>query len=158
MALEVIGADFGRTGTLSLKIALEQLGFGPCHHMVEVLNNPASAEDWARAARGEAVDWDRVFAGYRSAVDFPAADYYRELAAHFPKAKVILTLRDPESWFASTQATIFSPLNTMMANDPSAIGETMRAISTRHFGGRHQDRAACIAGFERHNAQVQRDI
>lgn len=157
MPLDVIGAGFGRTGTLSLKLALEQLGLGPCHHMMEVLENLDTAEDWARAARGDKVDWDRIFAGYRSAVDFPTADYYRELAEHYPRAKVILTLRNPESWFRSTQNTIFGELNTMAAA-PTPIGEVMRAIGTRNFGGRINDRETCIAGFERHNADVQRNI
>src|SRR3954452_7833833 len=102
MALKVIGAGFGRTGTLSLKIALEQLGFGPCYHMLEVIANPPFAEYWAQAAEGRMPDWDEVFRGYVSAVDWPSADYWSALAAHYPQGKVILTVRDPESWFRST--------------------------------------------------------
>jgi hypothetical protein len=87
MALEIIGAGFGRTGTNSLKIALEFLGFGPCHHMFEVRDNPELLPDWQRAAMGERVDWDQVFRGYRSQVDWPGARYWRELTEHFPNAK-----------------------------------------------------------------------
>ena len=158
MSLDVIGAGFGRTGTKSLKDALEQLGFGPCHHMAEVLPAPGGAEPWAAAAEGQAIDWDAVFAGYRSAVDWPAAGYWQELSAHYPAAKVILTVRDPESWFRSTQETIFGPVNRLMSSDPSAVGRMMRAISDRHFGGRHNDRAACLAGYAANDAAVRREI
>ena len=105
MPLKIIGPGFGRTGTNSLKLALEHLGFGPCHHMFEVRDNPELLADWEAAARGEPVDWDKVFRGYRSQVDFPGARYWRELAQHFSAAKVILTVRDPDAWFDSVQAT-----------------------------------------------------
>jgi hypothetical protein len=154
MPLKVIGAGLGRTGTLSLKLALEELGFGPCYHMMEVIANPPYAEHWERAAQGEDIDWDEVFQGYNSAVDWPACDYWRELSAHYPRAKVILTVRDPESWFASTQATIFSSLNTFAAQD-NALGRTMRAIGDKHFGGTVSDHDACIAGLQRHNEAVK---
>lgn len=155
MGLEVIGAGVGRTGTTSLKVALEQLGLGPCYHMFEVITNPPYAEYWARAAAGEKMDWDEVFRGYRSAVDWPSADYWRELAAWYPAAKVILTVRDPEAWFKSTQATIFSELNRFMRQD-NAIGRTMRAIAKRHFqGDRLADREVMLAAFKRHNESVK---
>ena len=156
MGLEVIGAGFGRTGTMSLKLALEQLGFGPCYHMSEVFKNPRAPEYWAAAAEGKSVEWDVVFDGYRSAVDWPSADYWRELATHYPEAKVILTVRDPESWYRSTQDTIFGPANILMSSD-SAIGRTMRAI-TRHFGGDPHDRSACLVGYAAHNDKVRRDL
>jgi len=154
MPLKVIGAGLGRTGTMSLKLALEELGFGPCYHMMEVIANPQYAEYWARAAEGAPVDWDQVFQGYNSVVDWPACDYWRELSSRYREAKVILTVRDPESWFASTQATIFSSLNVFATQD-SAIGKTMRALAARHFGGAIDDRDRCIAGFERHNEAVK---
>jgi hypothetical protein len=106
MPLEVIGAGFGRTGTNSMKLALEQLGFGPCHHMFEVRDNPDRLVDWQRAARGDKVDWDHMFRGYRSQVDWPGARYWRDLVGHYPKAKVILTVRDPDDWYDSVQKTI----------------------------------------------------
>ena len=108
MPLHVIGAGLGRTGTLSLKLALEQLGLGPCYHMMEVRAAPERLEHWNRIAAGEQVDWDEVFAGFQSTVDWPACNYWRELMARYPDAKVILSLRDPDGWFRSTQATIFS--------------------------------------------------
>jgi Sulfotransferase domain len=106
MTLKVIGAGFGRTGTLSLKLALEQLGFGPCYHMVEVFKNPEAPGWWVDAADGNA-DWSKIFAGYDACVDWPAVTFYAALADAYPQAKVILTERDPEEWFRSTQATIF---------------------------------------------------
>ena len=77
MGLSVIGAGFGRTGTLSLKAALEQLGFGPCHHMAEIFADPEQLPHWQRAAAGEPVDWDEVLAGYRATVDWPSAYFWR---------------------------------------------------------------------------------
>src|ERR1700752_4054595 len=105
MTLSVIGAGFGRTGTMSLKLALEQLGLGPCYHMIEVFKNPKAPGYWEAAAHGQPVEWEEVFDGYGSTVDWPSATFYRELAEAYPAAKVVLTLRDPKAWFASTQAT-----------------------------------------------------
>lgn len=93
MALKVIGAGRGRTGTASLKVALETLGYGPCYHMSEVLKNPEFVDRWIRAAEGNA-DWDAIFNGYSATVDNPGCNYCKELAAYYPEAKVILTIRD----------------------------------------------------------------
>ena len=98
MTIEVIGAGFGRTGTLSLKIALEALGLDKCYHMMEVMRNESHAAQWRKAARGEAVDWDALYTGYRATVDWPSASFWRELRAVYPEAKVILTLRDSPRW------------------------------------------------------------
>src|SRR5262249_33070515 len=106
MPLDVIGAGFGRTGTLSLKAALEELGFSRCYHMVEVLATD-DARRWDAAARGEPVDWDRLFEGFRATVDWPACSFYRELLEKYPGAKVILTVRDPDRWYDSARQTIY---------------------------------------------------
>lgn len=106
--LRVIGAGFGRTGTLSLKAALDQLGFGPTYHMTEVLKNPSHSRMWNAAARGEPVDWDELFFDYNSSVDWPAAHYYKTLMTAYPLAKVILTVRDPDAWYRSMTNTLFS--------------------------------------------------
>jgi len=106
MTLAVIGSGFGRTGTLSLKNALERLDFGPRHHMEEVFCDPDQVPHWQAAAAGEAVDWNRVFAGYRAQVDWPGAHVWRELAAAFPDAKVVHNVRLEESWWKSFSATI----------------------------------------------------
>src|SRR5438445_13745946 len=86
MTLRVVGASLGRTGTHSLKIALEQLLGAPCYHMLEVIAHPEYARDWKRAIDGEPVDWEVVMDGYAAAVDWPAAAFWRELAAANPEA------------------------------------------------------------------------
>ncbi|MEV6866493.1 sulfotransferase family protein [Streptosporangium subroseum] len=104
--LEVIGAGFPRTGTTSLKAALERLGFGPCHHMFEVMAHPEQVDRWLSVVSGAPVDWDRVFDGYRSSMDWPAGYFWREEAEAYPEAKVILTVRDPHQWYVSFQNLI----------------------------------------------------
>jgi hypothetical protein len=116
VTLHVIGAGFGRTGTNSLKLALEQLGYDPCHHMEEVFKHPGQIPVWNRAADGEAVDWDALYAGFEATVDWPGAHYWRELAAHFPQAKVLLSVRPEESWYRSYTSTI-----GVLIADPSVI-------------------------------------
>ena len=157
MTLSVIGAGFGRTGTLSLKLALEELGLAPCYHMMDVILRPDFATHWSRAAKRGAVDWDEIFADYRSAVDWPVCDYYRELADWYPDAKVILTVRNAELWFSSTQNTIFSSINNFFEQQ-SPIGEIVRGIANRHFGGTIHDRFLLVEGYERHNAEVKSTI
>lgn len=116
MGLKVIGAGFGRTGTLSLKAALEILGFSPCYHMVEVFTHAGHSETWEAAARGETIDWEALLGPYRSAVDWPASYFWRELSARNPGARIILTERDPEAWYKSISNTIFE----YMAKGPAA--------------------------------------
>lgn len=105
--MEIIGAGFGRTGTLSLKAALEQLGYSPCYHMLEVLQHPSHIATWQAAADGQPVDWANFLAGYPAGLDYPLAGFYQELLSAFPEAKVILSVRDPERWYESTYQTIF---------------------------------------------------
>ena len=119
MTLEVIGAGFGRTGTLSLKYALEKLGFDKCYHMMELSEHPQHADAWAKADAGENIDWDGLFAGYKAAVDWPSCNFWRQQTAHFPEAKVILSLRDPEKWYDSIMNTIYpGTLRAMNSDDP----------------------------------------
>lgn len=155
MSLEVIGAGLGRTGTLSLKLALEQLGFGPCYHMTEVFKNPQAPAWWVDAADGRP-DWEKIFRGYRSAVDWPNATFYAELAAAYPDAKVILTERDPEAWFASTQATIF-PRDTPPDTD-APFDQMFRKVIGRMFDQRMRDHDHVVAAYKRHNAAVRERI
>lgn len=110
MALNVIGAGVGRTGTYSLKLAINQIGLGLCHHMEEVLHNMAvHVPLWSAAAAGEP-DWPNIYDGYRSAVDWPTACFFRELVKEYPTAKFVLTQRDPEKWADSFDATIYKLL------------------------------------------------
>lgn len=162
MPLEIIGPGFGRTGTNSLKLALEHLGFGPCHHMFEVRDNPERLPDWEALARGDSVGWDQVFAGYRSQVDWPGARYWRELAEHFPRAKVILTVRDPDEWFDSVQATIV-PFLAARGKHPAphvnAIADIGYELVVRQvFDERMSDRKHATRVFKDHIAEVQSEI
>lgn len=163
MSLLVIGSGFGRTGTMSLKNALETLGFGPCHHMEEVFAHPPQVAHWAAAARGEPVDWHAVFAGYRSQVDWPGAAWWRDLADAFPDAKVIHTERPAEAWYDSFAATIGKlmairkdlPLPPHIAQMLD-IGTDVVAGHT--FGGRPDDRDHAIAVYRQHGAAVRAAI
>jgi hypothetical protein len=160
MALSVIGAGVGRTGTLSLKLALERLGFGPCYHMKEIFERHLDhVPVWERAADGERVDWDALFEGYGSAVDFPASAFYRELSDHYPTAKVILTVRDPDRWYKSFSDTIFHPLTGPLPDQLAGWGRMVhKAILDRVFDGNALDKGHVIAAYERHNEDVKRTI
>jgi hypothetical protein len=156
MPLSVIGAGFGRTGTMSLKLALDRLGVGPCYHMVEVFKNPKASGYWEAAADGRPVDWEEVFAGYSSTVDWPSATFYQQLANAYPEAKVILTVRDPEAWFASTQATIFS---RHIRDDTEDDWQRMvLKVICDLFDRRMTDKAKLIEVYQRHNEEVRRTI
>ena len=155
MALKVVGSGLGRTGTKSLQTALNMLGVGPCYHMIEVFQHPEHVPLWIAAGAGKP-DWDTLFASYHSAVDYPAAHYWRELAAHYPDAKVLHTVRDPEAWFASTQATIFSPQSPVSQADhpmrpffASFAGPIVEHLHDRDFLIRH---------FLDHTEEVKRSI
>jgi hypothetical protein len=154
MPLSVIGAGFGRTGTLSLKLALERLGFGPCHHMLEVFARPEQAAAWLAAAKGQAVDWDTLLAGYASAVDWPSSHFWRELSTHAPAAKVVLTARNADAWFRSISQTIGKLAEDEAAPpDPQAraVQEMARyVVMERTFGGRLADPAHAKAVYRRH--------
>ena len=152
MALKLIGSGLGRTGTMSTKLALEQIGFGPCHHMVEVFMHPESVPLWVDAGNGKP-DWDAIFAGYQSMVDHPGCAYWRELMAHYPDAKVLHTVRDPDKWFDSTQATIFSPNSPAHAAPEGPMRDFMGQLFG-WYGGDMHDRAFMVDFFRRHTEAV----
>ena len=161
--MEVLGAGFGRTGTHSLKSALEQLGMGPCHHMYEVRKRPAQVDAWLAIARGEIIDWDDVFDGFCSQADWPGSFYWRELAAHFPNAKVILTDRSPESWYRSISKTILpaTEIGRKVDDDPvnrRASQLIYELALVRLFEGRLADREFAIQKFLNHRAEVIQTI
>ena len=157
MTLSVIGAGFGRTGTMSLKLALEALGFGPCYHMAEVFKNPAAPDWWYEAALDPAhADWGRIFEGYNATVDWPNATYYQELADAYPDAKVILTERDPDVWFDSTQATIFR--DELTADSEAPFPRMVRKVVHELFDARMHDRDHVISVYLAHNARVRATI
>ena len=156
MTLKVIGSGLGRTGTKSLQSALNILGLGPCHHMVEVLAHPETMALWIEAGAGRP-DWEALFAGYQSMVDYPGAAYWRELADYYPDAKVIHTVRDPDAWFESTQATIFNPDGMAMRALAASDGPAAAFFKsfTGPLSGRLHDRAFLIDYFLSHTEAVK---
>lgn len=163
--MKVIGVGFGRTGTMSLKHGLEMIGFAPCYHMVEVIQNKSHIPLWQEAteavAQGEVVDWSKIFEGYEAAVDYPTASYYKELVAAYPEAKVVLTVRDPERWYDSTLETIYQLGHMPWRVEAFVPGfkqmQTMvqAAVWQKVFNGRFTDKPYAIACFEEHIDQVK---
>ena len=154
MTLKVIGAGLGRTGTLSLKLALEHIGFGPCYHMSEMLaglrhNVPL----WIEAAKGNP-DWDAIFAGYQSTTDYPGCMFWRELMAKYPDAKVILTVRDPDKWFESSAATVFSPEHRGRFEGNPQMAEFFRLTVFDDLEQSLGDRAKMVEYFNAWNQSV----
>jgi hypothetical protein len=156
MSLRIVGSGLGRTGTMSLKVALEKLLGGKCHHMAEVFANPDQLKYWAAAARGEMPDWDKVFDGYVAAVDWPSAAYWPEISAKYPDAIVLHSTRDSaETWWKSANATIFQGI------DKAPSGEWRQMIHDMfesRFTSRIDDKASAIAAYEKHNADVLRRV
>jgi hypothetical protein len=160
LSLKVIGAGVGRTGTYSLKLAINRLGLGPCHHMEEVLHHqPVQVPLWAAAVYGHA-DWDAIFEGYASAVDWPTAGFYRELNAAYPSAKFVLTLRTPESWVQSFSETIYK-LTAAKEQAPEAMRawlEMAIAVITRTGFPPGLNLAGLTRAFTAHNEAVKAAI
>ncbi len=159
MTLSVISAGFGRTGTMSLKLALEELDLGPCHHMIEVIHNgEAQVPLWNAALAGNP-DYGAIYDGYKSAVDWPSAAFWKELADAYPKARIILSSRSAESWYASISETI---LATVWAPDtwpPQAVEwfTMVTKVLERSFGDA-RDKEDLIATFHAHEANVKATI
>jgi Sulfotransferase domain len=173
MPLKVIGAGFGRTGTMSLKLALEQLGFGPCYHMAEVMARPGHDTMWLALARGEASDWRPILDGFNATVDWPSTYFWRRLAADNPDAKIVLTVRDAEAWYRSAAATIFGRMlefetlraEALRAENAAAIDparrrhmEMVNAIIVENTFGGSLDKANAIRVFTAHNDAVRREV
>lgn len=162
MTLKIVGAGFGRTGTLSMKAALEQIGFGPCYHMSEVISHPPFAEHWMTATAGGKVDWNEVFEGYVSAVDWPSCAFYGDHASLYPDSKVILTVRDLNTWYESCQATIFNVMRPPLELVPPHMKHVAKLARTlvaeKTFSGRIDDRAHCIAVHQAHIDEVKQTI
>jgi hypothetical protein len=144
MTLHVIGAGFGRTGTDSMREALNILGLGPCHHMFEVNAHEEQKRMWRALVQGVPPDWEQLFAGYRSCIDWPSAYYWRELSEFYPKAMVVLTYRSPESWWTSFEQTIVRGI--AQSTEPESLGIAL--VRDKIFGGRPDDRANAIAVYE----------
>ena len=160
MPMTVIGAGVGRTGTYSLKLAINQIQLGPCHHMEEVLHDmPVQVPLWKAAAADQA-DWSRIYSGYESAVDWPTACFFRELATEYPAAKFVLTLRDPERWADSFGATIYKLLagKDQAPEEMQAWLEMASDIIARTGFPPGLDRAELVRAFNAHNDAVKEAI
>ena len=162
MTIKVIGAGFGRTGTLSLKMALETLGFDKCYHMMEVFGHPEHLEVWSAGHRGESVDWDELFEGYQASVDWPSCNLWREQMARYPEAKVVLSIRDPESWYTSIMATIYESSRRALESTDS---QTQQGGKWAHeiiwdpiFDRRMEDKDHCIKVFLKHQETVKEEV
>jgi hypothetical protein len=153
MALRVVGAGLGRTGTLSLQRALEQLLAQPCYHMLEVLRRPQDIPVWHRAVHGHMPDWHAFLADYGAAVDWPVAAFWKEISTAFPGAMVVLSIRDPEAWWSSASATIFQSISRLENDMQLMIDDLFRSRFTSSL----DDRDACIAAYEAHVADVRRN-
>ena len=168
--MKVIGAGYGRTATKSLQIALETLGYGKCYHMEELLRNPKGVKYWIDAMEGERVAWDELFQNYNSIVDFPGSIFYKELFEYYPDAKVVLGVRDPESWYKSAFDTIYSfdpgvrfKLNMAFqmiykqkARDLIKVFQFHdKYLWGKYFSGKFDDKDYAIAKYKRHVEEVQ---
>jgi hypothetical protein len=173
MPLKVIGTGMGRTGTYSLKLALEQLGFGKCYHMAELFENPQGLVYFEKAERGEEVDWDTLFDGYHSAVDYPVARYYKQIIAKYPDARIIHTIREPESWYQSASQTIiwaskpsFGRIFKLMLKLPFSpelrkqmpILKFNGSLIENEFGKDYKNKDEVIKRFNQHNETVMKTI
>jgi hypothetical protein len=156
MTLQVVGAGLGRTGTHSLKLALEQLLGGPCYHMIEVFGHPEHIPLWRDAALGSMPDWDALFDGYVASVDWPGAAFWPELSAKDPDAVVLLSVRDSaEAWWRSANATIFEAIQKgAVAQEMAEWHEMIDAMLTG-FNGDWRQEGPAKAAYEAHNAAVR---
>lgn len=173
MTIKVIGAGFGRTGTFSLKVALEELGFNQCYHMKELFEHPENVTYWEDAGQGKSVDWDTLFKGYQAIVDYPGCRYYRQLMQHYPEAKVILTVRDPDSWYESALNTIYRvepsgwqkllmalqlPFSPRLRGMMRVIRMANKQIWEEDFQGKFEDKEYALQVFNRHIEEVKRVV
>ncbi len=170
MSLEIIGAGFLRTGTTSLHSALESLGFEKCYHMIELFAHPEHITHWENARKGQEVDWDRLFDGYKASVDFPGSMHFAKLLEKYPDARVILTIRDPEEWYQSVYSTAFSfdpgvalkfRLLTSMpfskkSRDLFRVTKLINSIWSWFFEGRFGDKVFAIEKYKAHIDMVKK--
>nr|WP_281496622.1 sulfotransferase family protein [Pseudohalocynthiibacter sp. F2068] len=150
VTLKVIGTGFGRTGTDSMRAALNILGVGPTHHMFELEEGMPLRQPWLDLAKGSQPDWDFLFSGYHACVDWPSAYYWRSLIKVYPEAKVLLTMRSAESWWNSFEATILKYIQS--GDDPNGLAKLL--VAEQVFDGRPDDRNHAIATYNRNIEEV----
>ena len=162
ISLLVIGVGFGRTGTLSLKRALELLGFGPCHHMESVFNDPSQVDLWQAAVEGRLNDWDLIFGDYRSTVDWPSVFFWRELADYYPQAKLVLGIRPANEWWNSFSRTIRRLLSVRESLPEEfrrrILNMAHQMIAVQTFGNNINDQESVVARYQAHIEEVRHSI
>lgn len=162
MTLCIVGAGLGRTGTHSLKVALNRLTGGPCYHMSETFQRPQDTAVWQAALDGEPVDWAGFLRPWRAVVDWPSATFWREIAAAHPQSPVLLSTRaSSEEWWRSFRATVVDQLRTPVPpGEPewSARRTMVVGVVERVLGPDWADHDAAVAGYERYNADVRAAI
>ena len=169
--MKCLGVGFGRTGTLSLQSALNDLGAGPCFHMLDLIQGENKERDlpyWDRIAAGEKVDWHEVFDGWESTVDWPGCTWWEEMAETWPEAPILLSVRDPEAWYRSTVNSIHEAKemalrgelqgNTEEAPDPAVMQMINGLIWNGTFKGRFTDKEFALEVFRRHNEDVKSKV
>lgn len=156
MGLKVIGAGLGRTGTTSLKLALEELLGGRCYHMLEVRERPDDAGVWGDAYQGSFPQWSQFFDPYIAAVDWPSAPFWRELSEALPEAPIVLSVRDVDAWWNSVSNTIFIALATYFAPDaPDDDWTRMGQGMMTQFSPNWQDESAAKEAYLAYNEHVR---
>ena len=159
MALRVVGAGVGRTGTRSLQLALEQLLGARCYHMMEVIPQPGHVEAWHQAVKGNPPDWDQLLSGYEAAVDWPASGFWRELSAAYPEAVVVLSVREsPEAWWQSATQTILHVTERRPPPGMEAWFAMYLDFLQHRFTDRWHDPEAAMAAYVRHNDAVRAEV
>lgn len=166
--MKVIGAGFGRTGTMSLKAALEQLGCGPCFHMIDLIRDPEPLPYWVAAANGERIDWTEALEGWESSVDWPGCTFWEEMAETWPDAPVLLSVRDPEAWYRSCLNSIHAAKEMALAGEleggdeegpsPEVVGMINNLIWNGTFKGRFLEKGYALEVFHRHNEYVKAKV
>src|SRR5436305_4995689 len=133
MTMRIVGAGLGRTGTHSLKLAIERLTGAPCYHMMEVFGHPEHLPIWRDAATGKEPDWPQLLEGYEAIVDWPGASFWRDMSEAFPEAVILLSTRaDAETWWKSAHNTIFQVIDKGLETNDDFI-EMWRAIAHNRF-------------------------
>jgi hypothetical protein len=166
--MKLIGAGFGRTGTMSLKAALEQIGYGPSFHMIDLIRDATPLPYWQAAADGERIDWTEALAGWESSVDWPGCTFYDQMIETWPDAPVLLSVRDPESWYASCANSIHAAKEMALkgelqgAEEDPPSPEVLKMINdliwNGTFHGRFLEKDYALDVFHRHNEEVKANV
>ncbi|HSX28776.1 MAG TPA: sulfotransferase [Candidatus Saccharimonadales bacterium] len=155
--LKIIGAGMWRTGTVSLKSALETLTEQPSHHMTELLIHPQQVNEWLSVVNGMRPNWDYLLHDYGSTLDWPSLAFWNDLQQTYPDALVLLSTRDPEEWWQSVSATVLKSAPTReTARSPWEL--LVVALFENYFVGRLPTKRQAIQAYNEHNDLVRRTV